>query len=423
MKTRYKIIFCFALLFCILIFAFYARTPARADTSNTDKIAELRKKIDELTRQAEAYRGTVLQKQQEAKTLKNQIDILNNQILRLQSDIGVTQNRIATSEIQLSDLQDQLYSTQKNIDQQKAAIGETMTTMYEHDHVDIVAALLQNSSLSDFVDQAQRLSTLNDRLNQLLKDLKEQKLKLEEQKAGVQQKKLELEDLSERQAAQRGALQGSKTEKNQLLKATKGEESRYQQLLNDAERQKATFFSELANLEHEAVANGTVITHVTATAVPPRGIKIFQGPYHDKFYLTQGYGMTSYAKRGAYGGAIHNGLDEASGCGSPIYAIGTGIVLASGLNNGFGNWVAVKHDAGGGMVSVYGHMVRGTTRSIGTRVDTDTIIGYEGTTGTSTGCHVHLSLYRDFFTYINPKNKQLYFNYADGSLNPADYVK
>lgn len=410
----------FALSFFILIFAF--SIGASAET-NADKIAELRKKIDELTHQAEQYRGNVLQKQQEANTLKRQIDLLNNQILRLESEIGITENRITTSEIQISDLQDEIFDTSAGIDRQKSAIRETMMYLYERDHISMVAALMSNPSLSDFAQQAQQISTLNEKLNQLLKDLKAQKIKLEEQKVSVQQKKLELEDLNERQAAQRGALQGSKTDKNNLLKVTKGEESKYQQLLNETEKQKAVFFSELAGLEQQAVANGTVITHVTATGVPPRGTKIFRMPYHGKFYQSQGFGMTSYAKKGAYGGSIHNGIDVVDGCGSSIYAIGAGSVLASGFNNGFGNWVAVKHDAGGGMVSIYGHMVRGTTRAIGSRVDDETIIGYEGTTGTSTGCHVHLSLYREFFTYINPRNGQLYFNYADGSLNPLDYIK
>ena len=239
----------------------------------------------------------------------------------------------------------------------------------------------------------------------------------------MNKKKGDLEILQQRQTQQKTSLQGSKSEKNKLLVNTKGQESQYQKLLSDAEKQKSAFFAELQLMENSAVANGTVIVHVTATAVPARGTKIFQQSFHDSYYQTQGFGMTAYARRGAYGGAIHNGRDVTSGCGSSIYSIGSGVVLASGFNSGFGNWIAVQHDAGGGMVSVYGHMVRGTSLNNGTRVTTDTVLGYEGTTGSSTGCHLHLSLYKDFFTYINPKNNQLYFNYANGSLNPLDYLQ
>lgn len=417
---RYKVFFIFAL--CFLLYVSCFMIPVRADETS-DKIAELRIKIEELTKQAEQYRGNILTKQAEANTLKRQIDILNNQILRLESEIGITERRITTASIELIDLEQKLFETQKNIELQKDAIAEAVNYLREQDRTNLVATFIKNSNFSDFANGAQRVTVFQNKLHDLLISLRDQKTKLEEQKASVESKKQELENLNQQQTQQKVSLSGSKSGKAQLLKNTKGQESQYQKMLNEVEKQKAMFFSELQNLENNAIANGTVITHVTATAVPPRGTKIFKEPYHDQFYVTQGYGMTSYAKRGAYGGAIHNGRDAVSGCASPIYAIGTGVVLASGFNNGFGNWVAVKQDGGGGMVSLYGHMVRGTTLPNGTPVTTDTVLGFEGTTGTSTGCHLHLSLYKDFFTYINPKNNQLYFNYADGSVSPMDYVE
>ena len=94
--------------------------------------------------------------------------------------------------------------------------------------------------------------------------------------------------------------------------------------------------------------------------------------------------------------------------------------MIHGFNDGFGNWVAVRH--GGGLVSVYAHMKAPSGLKNGTTVDLTSIIGYEGSTGNATGSHLHLSLYRDFFTYINDKNGQLYFNYFEGSINPMDYL-
>ncbi|MEK7616017.1 MAG: peptidoglycan DD-metalloendopeptidase family protein [Patescibacteria group bacterium] len=421
MTTKNSRIIYFALSFFILIFAF-SILPVRADEIE-DKIAELREKIEELTKQAEMYRGNVLEKQKEADTLKRQIDILNNQIKRLETEIDITENRILSSEMEIGDLQEKIFDAQHDIEFTRATIGQMMTDLDERDRLNMLATIIKNPNLSGFTNEAQRAETLNGRLNQLLVQIKDQKIQLEERKKSVEQKKVELEKLNDRQVNQRASLSGTKSSKNRLLVDTKGQESKYQQLLSSVEKQKAAFFAELQGMENSAIANGTVIVHVKATAVPPRGTKIFQEPYHDKFYTTQGYGMTSYAKRGAYGGAIHNGRDVASGCSSAIYAIGNGVVLASGYNAGFGNWIAIRHDAGGGMVSVYAHMVRGTTLSNGKLVTTETVLGYEGTTGTSTGCHLHLSLYREFFTYINTKNDQLYFNYANGSLNPVDYIK
>lgn len=394
-----------------------------ADAAANQKIEELRKKIDELTHQAEQFRGTVLEKQQEADSLKKQIDILNNQILQIQSQIGVTENKIAVAKLEITDREQKLYATQKSIAMQKAAIGEAMAYLHERDQTNVVSSFLKNPNLSDFANESQRVANLQTKLTSLINDLKKDKVLLEQQKTDLQKKQTDLEILNKNQVQQKQSLSGSKSTKNKLLVDTKGQESKYQKLLAETEKQRALYFAELQNLESNALANGSVIVHVTATAVPPRGTKIFDKPYDDKPYLSQGYGMTSYAKRGAYGGAIHNGADYVSGYGSPIHPIGSGVVLASGFNSGFGNWVAVKHEAGGGLVSVYGHMQAPTIMKQGAKVDHSSTLGFEGTTGNVTGSHVHLSLYKDFFTYNNPKTNQLNFNYANGSINPLDYIK
>lgn len=132
--------------------------------------------------------------------------------------------------------------------------------------------------------------------------------------------------------------------------------------------------------------------------------------------------MTSYAKRGAYGGAPHNGIDIVEGPGTPIKPAADGIVLASGYNNGWGNWVAIRHSNLYNLVTLYAHLRSPTGLGNGTLVSTNSIIGYEGATGNATGSHLHLSVYQDFFTYINNKNGQLYFNYFEGTLNPFDYL-
>lgn len=104
---------------------------------------------------------------------------------------------------------------------------------------------------------------------------------------------------------------------------------------------------------------------------------------------------------------FHNGIDIGTGGSNPpIKAIMGGIVTANGTVSGYGNWIIIDHE--NGISSLYAHMKERTPFSIGSRVVPGNIIGYVGTTGTSTGEHLHLTIFNTSGGYKN------------GSINPFE---
>ncbi len=88
---------------------------------------------------------------------------------------------------------------------------------------------------------------------------------------------------------------------------------------------------------------------------------------------------------------LHTGTDLGAGCGSPIYAASGGTVVYAGPNGGYGNFVLIDH--GGGVRTGYAHIMPGGIYvGVGQWVDVGTNIAGVGTTGTSTGCHLHLEV-------------------------------
>lgn len=86
--------------------------------------------------------------------------------------------------------------------------------------------------------------------------------------------------------------------------------------------------------------------------------------------------------------SFHAGVDIAGGCGLPIYAAQSGTVGYSGTYGGYGNYIAINH--GGGVTTAYGHIVNGGLLvSRGQTVQAGQIIARVGSTGQSTGCHLH----------------------------------
>lgn len=406
-----------SIILAFVIFSFAHHASALDETSQ--RILDLRKQIEELTKQAEQYKGVIGKKQKEANTLQRQIDILNAQIANLTTQITITERTIDKTGLEIQDTSDKIYTTTRSIQHQQIAIGVLINSIYQQDTENLVATLFKHTQLSEAMNQVHYSQSLNTKLATLLTELNTQKSALSDQKTTLETKKTELESLNKKRVSQKVSLDGAKSSKSTILADTKGQEQRYQALLSEVEKKKGQFFGELKSLENQALKNGAFIVHVTADAVPPRGTKLFKFPY-EEFTRTQTYGYTAYAKRGVYGGAPHNGIDIVSGPGSAIHPIGNGTVLASGFNTGWGNWVAVRHD--GGIVSLYGHMRAPSGIANTTTVTHTDVLGYEGSTGNSTGSHLHLSLYRDFFTFINPKTGQLNFNYFDGTLNPLDYL-
>src|SRR3989344_852137 len=362
-----------ALIFCAL-FVFQTEVWAAEDVNQ--KILDLRKQLEELQKKSAEYQKVVSGKQKEGASLQKEIRVLTNQISRLETDVKITENKISSTQLVISDLRVKIFDRQEKITSRQDTVGSLLKMMYQNDRESLLTVLLKNNHLSDFLDQAKQADNLNKGLLAAITVLKNERQDLEENKGELEVKKQDLEKLNNSQKNQQVALSGTKSNKNNLLVKTKGQEAEYQKLLAEVEKKEAEFFAELKNLEDQALQSGAFIVHVTADSVPPRGTKIFQWPEED-YHLTQGYGYTAYARsrRKPYGGAPHNGIDLAAGYGTAIHPMAVGNILASGFNDGFGNWVAVRH--GVGLVSVYAHMRAPSGLVNGLAVSIGDVIGYE----------------------------------------------
>ena len=124
---------------------------------------------------------------------------------------------------------------------------------------------------------------------------------------------------------------------------------------------------------------------------------LFRKPLHSRYYLSSYYGWRdspfNTGKR-----SFHTGIDMACSTGTPIYPAMDGVVTAAGYNSTYGNYVIVQHHSG--YKTLYGHMSKIICRK-GNFVYTTTQIGKVGSTGLSTGPHLHFTVYKNGKT-VNP---------------------
>src|SRR3989338_4513293 len=416
-SNRFIIFFIFIIGYLLLATASHAQT-------NDKRIEQLHQQIEQLEKEAEQYRGNIASEQAKAQSLQGEISTLNNQIKKIQTQIAITSKNIDKTKIEIEGLDGGIFDTQQKINYKKDTIGQLVLDIYKQDNENLLLVLLKNPNISNFFIQTQAVANFSTTILGLISELKGEKQELETHKSESETKKQELELLNQKQKQQNNSLGQTKIGKNQLLTQTKGQEAQFQKLLTEVEQKKSLFFTELKELETKIIQGGLYILRVQPKNLPPKGTNLFTWP-EDDYRLTQGYGCTSYARcgrsRGPYGGAPHNGIDLAAGYGSPIKTIGDGEIIANGKNDGWGNWVAIKHGPYD-LVSLYSHLSAFEFLRVGTQIKAGQVIGYEGNTGNVTGSHVHLSIYKDFFTYLKESNGQLYFNYFEGSINPLDYL-
>ena len=124
---------------------------------------------------------------------------------------------------------------------------------------------------------------------------------------------------------------------------------------------------------------------------------LFKKPLHARYYLSSYYGWRN-SPFNAGSRTFHGGIDMAVSQGTPIYAALDGTVTAVGYNATYGNYVIITHHSG--YKTLYGHM-KSTACKRGNFVYTNTVIGYVGSTGMSTGPHLHFTVYKNDKT-INP---------------------
>ena len=380
---------------------------------------ELQRQIEVLEKEASQYRDGIASERQKAASLNREIAILKGQIGQIEAQIKSTDTKIALTSTEIESVEDEITTKEVLQDKKRDTIGRMIAFLDGRDREDILAQVFKYERLSDIVQQIHSVATVQSTMLDIVSELDQIKDELAHQKSQLQEKTATLQELKEQANQRKLQLASVNSEKARVLRVTKGQEATYQKQLTQVEAQKATFFKELRELELKIISGGLYVVHITATSVPKKGTKLFTWP-ETGYRLTQSYGYTTYSRRGAYGGAPHNGIDIAAGFGSEIKAIGAGKIVANGLNDGWGNWIAIQHE--NNMVSVYAHMSSLAPLKVGTLVAQGQTIGYEGSTGNATGSHLHLSLYKDFFTYINEKKNQLYFNYFEGSLNPTDYM-
>ncbi len=214
-------------------------TKASGDASSTDATTtdptvertQLETQLATLEGQINQYQGQIASYQTQGNTLNGQIGELNDKIASLNLQIQATTLTIGQLNSQIADTQSEITDTQAELADKQAAIGTLMQSLYQDDHTSLIQVFLQNPRLSDFWDETQALTLVQNDLRVTSQQVTNLQSQLQNQEQQFEASKSDAAVATQYQQAQAEAVASTKSEKTELLAETQGQESKYQALL------------------------------------------------------------------------------------------------------------------------------------------------------------------------------------------------
>jgi murein DD-endopeptidase MepM/ murein hydrolase activator NlpD len=432
-KHKFKYIAIFTLL-AVAASVFYFADPGARSASVDDLNAQkqsVQQKLNDVNNKIKGYQDQIAQVQKDANTLTNQIKLLDLQLVATQAQIEATSDKIDAANLEIADVTNQIIVTQDNISKQKDILRNLISEINDMDQRSPLEIALENDNFTDFLNDLQYTSSIQERSQEALTQIKKLEADLEARQAELKSQKAQLVTLNNQLNDQKASLDTQRAGKQALLNETKGKEKNYQNLLSQSAAAEKELNDEINKLDDEIarqLGNNKINPKKGTLAWPMDGT------------ISQGYGNTGFTSLGY---SFHNGLDIVAAPGTPIYAAadgtiaGTGLSGKGGIDGGYGNWVAIRHESGPfashAIISLYGHMASFVVRS-GQKVKEGDLVGFEGNTGNTTrilygphrGFHLHFTVFdAKGFTIVPGAYQSKYGAYqvpAGAPYNPLSFL-
>lgn len=398
-RNRKKIRSLTALLLAFVLLWGVAPQKALASTS-----AEIQKEIDDLKAQNKEIQAQIdaIQSQYDAnfsemKDIVSQKEAIDQEMTLLNTKIETTNAQITAYGQLIADTQDELDKAEAELLELSQKHRERVRAMEEGGTLSYWQVIFQANSFTDLLDRFNMIEEINasdrSRIEQMriAADIVDAtRLNLEAEKTALEQTR---EELSEAEAA----LEIKRTESDGLLYELEKKAEEYQLLMDESEVLQEELMQEIAQKEvelKEAKYDEYLAKLAREGENPPSNASWIM-PVSGT--LTSAFGMRLHPVLGYY--RMHNGIDLAAAQGTPIYATRAGTVTTCSYQaGGAGNYVSINHLDG--FSSIYMHMTHYVV-SPGQSVSQGQLIGYVGSTGISTGPHLHFGIsYAG--TYVNP---------------------
>ena len=346
------------------------KTSANPFDSGTS-IGDLRNDLSSVRKDLEAAKGEYDSAEKEFKALESQISILNQLIAEAEEEIAILTAQIEEAEARLAELTEQVLALEQEIFDQNSSLNQRLRIMYMTDEQSMISVIFGSENFVDMMSNLEMVRKIHEsdkaflaELEKKLDDLEKKKAEAESIEKALKEKYAELQAYKDQLDEDRAELAAAQWRVKEIRDKAAAEIERLEQESKRIEQELLNMTSKWGDYGGGAMA-WPVLGPVTSE---------FGNRYHP---ITGRYTM-------------HNGIDIGASSGTPVHAAADGIVYFAGWNNGgYGNLIMI--DNGSGIVTMYAHL-SGFASGANQVVYRGDIIGYVGSTGNSTGPHLHFEV-------------------------------
>lgn len=407
----------FFLCFTMVFVTFAAYTPdvyaAKKNLSSLkneqsqikDKIEESEKKIKELEKQQAKQEEIISELNNQIAKLNDQLDNVRGQQTIINGDIKETEKKIAELDEEIKDLDAQILQKDEEIEDTIDIFCERIRANYIAGETSVLEMFTASSSLGNFLNRlelfrrvTQNDQALVDKLNEeiaaiedMQKKLEEKKQSVEAEKAALEVKKYDLQAAENELNATQATIIAKSTEVNKKLAALNYQTKQLQVSVDKYNKEMDKIEDEIEAFlkQQQQSSSGSSSNAGSAPSNVSKKGWAWPVPYSNS-YITSPYGYRNDPISGVY--KFHSGIDisMAGAYGKKLVATKAGtVVRAVHSGSGYGNYIIIDH--GGGFSSLYAHCSSLAVK-VGDKVSQSQVVAYIGSSGYSTGPHVHFEI-------------------------------
>lgn len=384
-----------------LILVLAAGIPIQASSASTEKVTEdaastksLQEAQDEKAQLEKALKeaqGTIEDLKDSKGDIESKVTELNQQLIDISARITDLENQLTAKSEDIQETKDELAGAKEREAQQYADMKVRIQFMYENGQTSYLEALLSSRNISEFLNSADYIAQIQSYDRQKLTEYQDTVESIVNLEAQLEQEYTDLEALKSTVESNKATVAAMMRQKESELADISGD-------IEDAQSDADYYAAEIQAQEELIAAIKRAEAEKAAAGVEehPYTGGAFRWPCPSSTRVTSNYGTRVSPMSGA--SSNHKGIDIGASAGADIIAAADGTVTAASYSSAAGNYVMIDH--GGGLYTVYMH-ASSLLVSPGQTVSAGDVIAKVGSTGISTGSHLHFGVSLNG-SYVSP---------------------